>query len=339
MKSYKLIACEKYDEFLNIITPWNSSYDLSKFVFRGLSNDQYELLPNSFRDKTHKSLSDIARITINNNHKYADAMKLIGYGNLGTQHASYEFHILRRFYKKANSHGLYVPRSKFMSHSMERDYIGLEPLLRLYGYETWLERDLLEIASLAQHYGLPTRLIDWSYNPYTAAFFASNNIKKKKDGLISLWMVNIDSLSDVFEANFSDVKIYNPHYQWNDNARSQFGLFTYKVLKINKEILSLQSELMSKVLKNKEALHQDEYKVLLTDYETFDQSVVRLTSAYNNLKIKEINIKDVMIKITLPHTEVDKLNKSLRKINISESSIFPGYNGIVNELNNKLSIR
>nr|WP_308471801.1 FRG domain-containing protein [Pectobacterium brasiliense] len=265
-------------------------------------------------------------------------MKKIGYGNIATHHASLEFHVLRRFYKKANAHGLYVPRSKFMSHAMEKDYISFEALMRLYGYETWLERDLLEIASLAQHYGLPTRLIDWSYNPYTAAFFASNSSSLKKTGKISLWMMNARVLSDVFDSNFSDVKIYNPHYQWNDNARSQFGLFTHKIISINKDVTALQNELYTEIINNDAIPEDNKYDQLYTEYETFDESVSRLINEYN-AKMKISVKRDSLIKITLPYSEVNNLNKNLRNINISECSIYPGYSGIVSDLMNKNSIR
>ncbi|HHP7834903.1 TPA: FRG domain-containing protein [Serratia marcescens] len=337
MVSYKTIECKKFKDFLEVITPWSSPYKLSNFVFRGLSDENYQLLPNSFRDKTHANIKNIARVDINDKHKFAKAMRAVGYGNIGIQHASMEFHILRRFYRKANSHGLYVPRSKFMSHAMEKEFVGLEALMRLYGYDTWLDRDFVEIASLAQHYGLPTRLIDWSYNPYTAAFFASNNIKKKADGKISLWMMDFTKLADVFDSNHSDIKIYNPHYQWNDNARSQFGLFTYKALNFNKETRGILNEFYTEITESGTIPKDDKFTPLYTSYETFDESVARLLKSYNLLKVREIK-DEVMVKITLPHSEVDKLNKSLRAINISESSIFPGYSGVVSDMINKNSI-
>lgn len=59
--------------------------------------------------------------------------------------------------------------------------------------DIWLSEDLYEIAGLAQHYGLPTRLLDWSQDIYVSLYFACigamNSIKNNgfTDDNIVLW--------------------------------------------------------------------------------------------------------------------------------------------------------
>ena len=43
----------------------------------------------------------------------------------------------------------------------------------------WLPEDLYDITALAQHYGLPTRLLDWSFEINIAIFFAISELIKE----------------------------------------------------------------------------------------------------------------------------------------------------------------
>ncbi|MGN1344123.1 MAG: FRG domain-containing protein, partial [Traorella sp.] len=105
-------------------------------------------------------------------------------------------------------------RSNFVYRGVSDAAFGLETKLnRVCSHDLTLERSLIrnfkkyayaeggnsksfwETISLAQHHGLPTRLLDWSYSPLVAAHFATENIEEyDKDGVI--WCVNFTKINE-----------------------------------------------------------------------------------------------------------------------------------------------
>lgn len=73
------------------------------------------------------------------------------------------------------------------------------------------ERNLNEwdIISLAQHHGVPTRLLDWTLSPLIALFFAVENEDKEKDGAVYILHTNHEKTRKDFEFCTVSSESYN----------------------------------------------------------------------------------------------------------------------------------
>jgi hypothetical protein len=90
--------------------------------------------------------------------------------------------------------------------------------------EIWNDKDRL--FALAQHHGLPTRLLDWSESAYIASFFAYSNLaSENRESKIAIWCLD-RSQKNVWSQESGVEIIHVPTYG-NDRLRNQMGWFTH----------------------------------------------------------------------------------------------------------------
>ena len=122
--------------------------------------------------------------------------------------------------------GLEVPLCPRMRRNLAAEF-DLSNSLLGPADETWISEELHETAAHAQHCGIPTRLLDWTYDPCVALHFGFTDAVGK-DGDLVIWALNKEHLS-YLKPTVSRVHVdfITPHYAGNPNLSAQQGLFSH----------------------------------------------------------------------------------------------------------------
>ena len=203
-----------------------------------------------------------------------------------------------------------------------------------YEQETiWPEFEFFEIISLAQHYGLPTRALDWSYDYKIALYFAVEDALKKDSKDCVLWAFNYKLFENKYGVNkyyyeIPKLEIYRPEYNSNPNLNAQQGLFTFWPCTSDNNLLDDTSFDDLVINELKENTRIDKYDSTKTEYhkiEGYEGFIIP-----KNVKIFHKFIISSKLKI--------KILKELYAEGYTNEFIYPSYRGVVNSIRKEVEL-
>ena len=192
---------------------------------------------------------------------------------------------------------------------------------RKYAHRNVVERDSVwHWLSVAQHYGLPTRLLDWTYSPFIALHFATANIEKFNiDGIV--WAVNYDKAHQLL-----------PEKLRLDLDREGANVFTVEMLSESVESLTKFSNLSDNIF------------VIFFEPPSIDDRIVNQFAFFSVMSNSKSVIDDwlknypeIWRKIRIPAELKWEIRDKLDQANITERVLFPGLDGLSSTLKRQYS--
>ena len=222
MDNCSVYTAASVQEFLNYLLPnaehWNSA-SRGELAYRGQASSCWALVPRAFR-KTQRVGYE----------PYAPA----GGSKRVVLQVESEFQAVYRFVKEADRAGFQITEA---SNRM----ILQENPDKIFGDVNWMynwpQDDILETLSLAQHHGVPTRLLDFTEDPEIAAYFAASSLWDTRENRVdsgehgeylAVWVIDlrfirtINKIVNRYPERIGEVRVPRAN---NPYLRAQLGFF------------------------------------------------------------------------------------------------------------------
>ena len=160
---------------------------------------------------------------------------------------------------------------------------------------------------LMQHYGVPTRLLDWSESPLVALYFAVENIEKHGNEDGALWLLYPSELNKNAHIYNRDEDGYSPSFEDEE-------LMNYSVesLKSNTRVQLLP---VATIATRNNARIQAQHGVFTIHH-------------HENVAIEDIGDQTHAVKLVIPKESKESLKKQLVLLGYSKFQLFPELSSI-----------
>lgn len=201
------------------------------------------------------------------------------------QHKELEYHLLRNFRKYARTS------------------------------EPGLTKTIWRSLVLAQHHGLPTRLMDWTYSPFVAVHFATSNTGNfDRDGII--WLVD-----------FVKINQHAPQLLLDALHHEKCNAFTVEILEATIPSLKEYDDLPG-------GPH-----LIFFEPPSIDERIVNQFALFSVMSDSIMDLDellqqkpDIYHRIIIPKELKWEIRDKLDQANITERVLFPGLDGLANWL-------
>lgn len=205
------IPIDTADDLWDRLSPTKRQSNLkNRIIYRGHANADWELKPTLFREDSLQLIKSFSPTPFTCK-------------NLVWR----EFNDLQFFVQSCDQAGVDVPNDSLM---MRQTILSGEYFREFHNYpSTWPADKYLEIMAFGRLHGLPTRLLDWSINPYVAVYFAASDaLLSKASG------AKIGKKIAIFELDcgppdrkyLEDVRLLEIRGSISPNIVAQQGMFT-----------------------------------------------------------------------------------------------------------------
>lgn len=301
-------------QFLKAISPASNpqlTEPYSNFAFRGQGNSKWKTFPSSLRPEFLRKQASKSKTDRFTNRDQID----------------WEVATLQNFVLELNEHGHHIPFGEdFLEFDITADKANDLVTRWGRGEELWPPIRYHSAIGIAQHHGLQTRLLDFSADPYVAAYFAAFQAKQeiqqgRKPTHLTVMAVNtLSKLSNLDYNQATNLKgvayqVVKTPFSQNANLKAQRALFLAYIqvgFRANDNIMPVSLEAF------------------------FDSDYPHQIDHHSQIEFS--GLRHVMYKYHLKINNLDKLFKYLHLKFYTHAHLFPGISSCVVSMHNKMAL-